>query len=255
MTAGAIRRPPSASSPSVMKKIALVAVIALTALLARSEVKAQESTVQFSGYKWAVRDSAGSASGPGPNVFSHDAHNVHVDAQGNLHLSIQPAGAGWTSAELTLSRVLGYGTYQFDTDSGAHELDPNAVLGFFTWSDAPAQSHREIDIEFARWGHEADPLSAQYVVQPYQADGHLRRWARGHGGRETHTFRWAPGQVYFESRTAAGVYAAWNFVSATVPTPEGERVHLNLWLFEGKAPFSKSPVEVVIANFRFTPLP
>ncbi|MDQ4089270.1 MAG: hypothetical protein M3163_03045 [Actinomycetota bacterium] len=46
-------------------------------------------------------------------------------------------------------------------------LDPNVVLGLFSWSDDPAYNYREIDIEVARWGDVAGDTNAQYVVQPW----------------------------------------------------------------------------------------
>lgn len=60
--------------------------------------------------------------------------------------------------------------------SGAGNLDPNVVFGLFTWDDNPIQAHREIDVEFARWGATPaqDGSNAQWVVQPYDGADHLQ---------------------------------------------------------------------------------
>lgn len=56
------------------------------------------------------------------------------------------AGAPRQAAEVILSESLGYGTYSFTVSSPIGDLDPNVVLGLFTWSDDPAYHHREIDV-------------------------------------------------------------------------------------------------------------
>jgi hypothetical protein len=66
------------------------------------------------------------------------------------------------------------------------KLDPNVVLGLFTWSDKAPSAHREIDIEFARWANAADPTNAQYVVQAYGGAGHLARFTQLATATSTH---------------------------------------------------------------------
>ncbi|HET7684843.1 MAG TPA: glycoside hydrolase family 16 protein [Candidatus Limnocylindria bacterium] len=206
------------------------------------------TTVEFSGYTWTVKD-YGRKIGPGPNFFS--AANVNVAADG-LHLRISKSGNRWSCAEVILNDSFGYGTYSW-TIASAPDLDPNAVLGMFTWNDAPDYAHREIDIEFARWGNAADPTNGQYVVQPWDASGHLKRFTQPAGLTNTvHTFVWAPGEVRFVSRTASGaVIDSFTYVGADVPVPGGENARINLWLFRGSAP--QGPQEVIISDFTYTP--
>lgn len=210
--------------------------------------------VTWSGESWAIKTSR-SAVGPGPNVFSKS--NVSVDALGRLHLRIaRDASGAWSSAEIIGPRTYGYGTYTFTIDSAVHDLDPNVVLGLFTWSDRARFAHREIDIEFARWGSAVDPTNAQYVVQPHDIATHLRRFTQPSGTATTHRFTWRPGRIDWESRDAAGaLIAAFTYQGADVPPSDDERVRLNLWLFQGSAPTNGQPVEVVIRSFAFTPLP
>ena len=125
--------------------------------------------LSFSGYDWWVKTSAGQV-GPGPNYFSDSTNNVWLDGQGQLHLRITNRSNQWQCAELVSARTFGYGSYRFQLASPADNLNPNAVLGLFTWSDDPAYADREIDIECSRWGNAADPNNAQFVVQPYDLE-------------------------------------------------------------------------------------
>ena len=43
------------------------------------------------------------------------------------------------------------------------------------------------------------------------------------------------------------------YAASDVPTHGDERVHLNLWLFNGAAPRDGAPVDVTIESFQFTP--
>jgi len=237
----------------------LFAVVSALAMLASLPMRAPAAppapsgpaTVQFSGYSWTVK-AYNRKIGPGPNLFS--ASNVSVDGAGRLHLKIQRAGNRWTCAEVIANASLGYGTYSWTLGS-APDLDPNAVLGLFTWNDDPAYAHREIDIEFARWGNAADATNAQYVVQPYDASGHQLRWTQPSGLSGTvQTFTWAPGRVDFRStRSDGSVIASWSYVGSDVPVPGSENPRINLWLFRGAAPTDGQPIEVVIDRFAFTP--
>jgi hypothetical protein len=67
-------------------------------------------------------------------------------------------------------------SYNWTVTAGAGSLDPNVVLGLFTYDDSPDQTHREIDVEFARWGATPaqDGSNAQWVVQPYGGSDHLQ---------------------------------------------------------------------------------
>ena len=158
---------------------------------------------------------------------------------------------------MTLDHGLGYGTYRFTVASPIGSLDPNVILGLFTWSDDPAQNNREIDIEMSRWGSPTDPTNAQYVVAPANLPGHLTRFTQPSTTASTvHGFSWLPGRLGFASATAAGApIAAAAYAGGDVPTPGSERVHINLWLFRGLAPTNGSSVEVVLSSFAFTPAP
>jgi len=246
---------PTHRSPVPLRPLALV-VTACAILLAAGPASAAKpgypDRVTWSGETWSIKTSR-SAVGPGPNVF--DKANVSVDASGALHLWVRRnAGGTWTTSEIIGPRSYGYGTYRFRIASRVDALDPNAVLGLFTWSDRAPYAHREIDIEFARWGNAADPTNAQYVVQPYDAAGHLRRFTQPAGSPTIHAFTWRAGMVTWRSTDANGtLIASYAYSGTDVPKPGDERVRLNLWLFGGAAPLNGQPVEVLVSTFAYTP--
>lgn len=153
-----------------------------------------------------------------------------------------------------MKEALGYGTYVFELASDVSALDPNAVLGLFTWSERPEQAHRELDIEFSRWGLADDVCNAQYVVQPYERHGHLQRWQQPTGSRSTHRITWAPDFVRFVSSAQGHVVASWTFDSARqVPTPGDSTLRINLRQFQGRTPIGAQGDVVIVESFRFEP--
>jgi hypothetical protein len=139
-------------------------------------------------------------------------------------------------------------------DSDVSALAPSVVLGLFTWDDAPAEAHREIDIEFARWNSMSTAANAQYTVQPFDQTGHRLQFLQAHGAREIHEFTWAPQTVSFISRNSSGeVTHQWDYRAVDTPTPGQERPRMNLWLFRGSAPDSGGRVHIVVSDFTFTP--
>lgn len=213
-------------------------------------------TLEFSGYTWAVKASAGPV-GPGPNYFSDSAESVWVDAQGRLHLRIAYREGHWRAAEVSLRQTLGYGTYTFTLGS-VDGLDPNAVLGLFTWSDAAEDHHRELDIEVSRWGVPAND-NGQCVVQPYELPGHIARFPVLPGLAETrHSIRWTPEEVTCRSDglgtdgTPGAVIHSHSF-TGWLPHSRDEHARINLWLIGGAEPTDGRDVEAVISGFRFEP--
>ncbi len=217
--------------------------------------------LSFSGYDWWVKTSGGLV-GPGPNYFSDSTNNVWLDGQGQLHLRITHRTNQWQCAELVSARTFGYGSYRFQLASPANNLNPNAVLGLFTWSDDPAYTYREIDLECSRWGNAADVNNAQFVVQPYDLKGHLTRFAVPAGQTNASLwFTWETNRVSFQGQrgafapnpSPANILSNWTY-TLTVPQTGDENVRLNLWLSQGAAPTDNQEVEVVIASFQFMPL-
>lgn len=216
--------------------------------------------IQFSGYDWWVKASSDPV-GPGPNYFSSSTNNVWIDEQSQLHVRITNRSNQWQCAEVVSERSFGYGAYRFELNSNVDDIDLNAVLGLFTWSDDPAYAHREIDIEGSRWGNAADSNNAQFVVQPFDTAGHLARYdVPSNQTNSTHWFVWETNQVSFQSQRGSfkpganpdNLITNWVY-TLTVPQSGDENVRINFWLVNGAAPVGNHELEFVIKSFQFVP--
>jgi hypothetical protein len=217
-------------------------------------------TLHFSGYEWEIRQTP-SPRGGARNEY--DPANAWTDGGGRLHLRIAKAPEGWSCAEVTLRRSLGYGSYHFVVREIMH-MEPAAVLGLYTWDDLNSdQNHQEMDIEISRWG---DPVSknAQYVIQPYYVPVNVFRFMSPPGVM-THSFHWEPGRVSFKSiRGIAGkspgsetgakprVVAEHVFTSG-VPSPGSESIHISFYVYGKTRIPLQNEAEVIIEKFEYLP--
>jgi hypothetical protein len=204
--------------------------------------------VRFSGYDWEIREVPSDRGGP--NLF--DPANVWTDDKGFLHLAITRRQDQWTSAEVILTRSLGYGTYSFVVRDTS-ELDPAAAFSMITWDDRGAeQNHRELGIEISRWGDPSNK-NAQFVIQPYYVAANVARFDAP-PGTLTHSFRWEPERVSFKTvRGAPTDIVAAKELTSGVPSPGGEAIRINLYVF-GYSPLPmQNQAEVVIEKFEYLP--
>ncbi len=216
----------------------------------------------FSNYGWSVKTSGGSLAGPGPNYFSDSTNNVWVDTGGLLHLKITSTSNEWQCVEIISDRSFGYGQYRFSVQANVNGLDPNVVLGLFTWSNDSAYNDREIDIELSRWDYANGANNVEdYAISPY-GTGQLIYFALPSGiTNSTHSFIWQSNQVAFQSLNGqfnpappgTNILQTWNS-TAGIPPAGGEQVHINLWLDRGNPPVTNQPTEVVLSSFEFVPL-
>ena len=230
----------------------------LLAFTVAAVFKAGLRTIRFSDYTWHVKASE-APTGPGPNYFSGEPADVWVDKLGRLHLRIVKRGGRWYCSEVYSAKAFGYGTYAFTLASRVDQLDKNTVLGLFTWDDNdPAYAHREIDIEFTRWGDEA-AANAQFAVQPWDHPGHRHLFDMALSSVfSTHSFHWKAGDVLFSSRRGhapalAETIETWSYTGADIPPAGAGNARINLWLTDGTSPSNQQDVEVVVESFRFTP--
>jgi len=235
----------------------MIALVVTTVVLAAVS-PATARTVSFSGQQWTVKSSIGQV-GPGPNIFSDSKRNVFVDRRGRLHLRLTRSarhggrtGGVWYSAEVVGTKSLGYGTYTWTLDSRVDQLDPNAVLGLFTWSHDPAYNNREIDIEFTRFGNPMNPFNAQRTIAPYTNPANLSPFVQTTTRRSIHGFTWAPNQVTFQNSNP--MFGRWAYAGTDIPRIGDETPRMNLWLFQGRPPKRAKSIEVIIARFTFTPI-
>lgn len=208
-------------------------------------------TLRFSGYEWEVRSLD---SDRGGTRHGYDPSNAWTDEKGFLHLRIAQKAGQWTCAEVKLTRSLGYGSY-FVVVRDASQLDPAVVASMFTWDEqGDDTSHREMSIELTRWGDTANK-NAQYVVQPFYVPANVARFMAP-AGILTHSFRWEPGKVTFRSVSGDGTVngtpaVAEHVFNSGVPSPGGEVVHINLYVFGNNT--LQSEAEVVIEKFEYLP--
>jgi hypothetical protein len=208
-------------------------------------------TITFSGHEWLVRQLPNDRHG----MNDYDARNVWVDDAGHLHLLLSERDGRWTSADVRLTRSLGYGTYSFDVRDTS-QLDPAAAFSMYTYDPLGAdQNFRELTIDVSRWG-EPGNMNGQFVVQPETVPANVFRLEIP-AGLVTLSFRWEPGRVSFQTlrrtgRTRGDVVAERAF-TARVPTAGAERLQMTL-LYDrrGVRPPAK-PVEVVVEKFVFLP--
>ncbi len=218
--------------------------------------------IHWQSLRWDIR--ATGTGGPGPNRW--DARNVQVDLAGDLRLGLVKRGGLWTCAELSTQQKIGFGTYDFDLIARPDKFVPQLVLGIFPYTlpEVGPDTTNEIDIEFARWGDPKNPVG-NFTVWPSVKEPGLEQTSHTFpvvlsGDYTSHRFVWTPTEVRFESRHGHGgageLISSWRFA----PSEPLKRIpqkllplHLNLWLFAGKAPSDNRPVEVVFRRFKYTP--
>ena len=217
-------------------------------------------TLQFSGYTWNVKASD-ALLGPGPNYFSDRTEDIWIDESGYLRLKIVAREGKWFSTEVFTTIPFGYGTYTFTLASPVDQLDPNVVLGLFTYDDtAPEQAYRELDIEFSRWGETAG-LNAQFVVQPWTNAGNRHRFNLDlQTVDSTHVFAWRADQIQFTSYRVTSSFLnlnepieSWLYTGIDVPPAGIGKARINLWLLNGNPPANGQEVEVIIKSFKMSP--
>ena len=98
-------------------------------------------SVHFSGYDWEIREAA---SDRGGTRNQYDAGNAWTDKKGFLHLRVLRQGDTWTSAEVSLTRSLGYGSYRFVTSdvSAVGTGHRPQLLHVGRWRPAPRNGYR-----------------------------------------------------------------------------------------------------------------
>jgi hypothetical protein len=228
-------------------------VIAVATTEGEKAERAASKTLRFSGYEWEIRQLASDRAG---TRNSFDPANAWTDERGFLHLRIARSSGEWTCAEVKLTRSLGYGSYTFVVRETS-QLEPAAVLSMFTREDSGSDpNNRELNIEISRWG---DPASknGQYVIQPYYVPANVARFAAP-PGTLTHSFRWEPGRVLFRTiRGAAPVegsrVVAEHVFTSGVPSPGGESIRVNLFVFGNNRNPLQNGAEVVIEKFEYLP--
>src|SRR5664279_2537074 len=85
-------------------------VVAVVAAKGTPTTATDLKVIHFSGYDWTVRSGANDRGG---EVNVYDPANAWTDQKGYLHLHMGESNGRWSSAEVSLTHSLGYGTYRF----------------------------------------------------------------------------------------------------------------------------------------------
>jgi hypothetical protein len=206
--------------------------------------------LQFSGYFWEVREAAND---PGGTRNLYNRENAWTDRDGLLHLRLTRVQNRWMSAEVKLTRSLGYGTYRFVIQDVSH-IESAVVLALFTWDDYGPS--REMDIEISRWG-EPEDKNAQFVIQPYVVPANTVRFEAPRGTL-TYWMRWAPGSATFQvsrgtSPNPQSKPLFEHVFTSGIPAPGDERIRMNLYVYDNNRHPLEHENEVVIERFEFFP--
>jgi hypothetical protein len=225
--------------------------ILAVAIVEGPKIKRQDrKTLLFDGYEWQVRQTS---SDPGGTPNDYDPANATVDEKGFLHMRIAGSPEHWSSAEVSLRRSVGYGTYRFVV-RGVSQLEPAAVFSMFTWDDDGPS--REMDIEMSRWGQTGSD-NGQFVIQPYYLPANTVRF-QAPPGVATFMLRWEAGRAQF--RAFRGAVSSWetqpianHTFTSGVPSAGNESVHLNLYVFANKENPLRRGAEVIVETFEYLP--
>lgn len=217
--------------------------------------------INFAGYRWKIK-APYCLAGPGPNMFSCD--NVRLDSDG-LHFKISYKNSKWTCAEAYIDNYLGgYGQYIFNIKGRVDLIDPNMVVGLFTWDNDYANYFRELDIEFSKWSDAQNPANAQFVAQPWSVPENIFRFNVALSDTEdelTVILCWQ--NSYADFAVYKGIYtntfpsnkliSRWKYSGASLPQPGNEHIRVNFWLNEGRSPGDNIEREFVLKNFIYLP--
>ena len=206
------------------------------------------STLDFSGLKWNVSNGF---SGPGPNNWFNGINSVWIDNSGNLHLTIRKIGDNWYCSGISAQDTMGYGEYSFSVLSNVELYDLNIVVGLFNYEN----DTKEIDIEFSRWG-DAASNPGWYVVQPSEPlISSLSFPLNLTAPSSSHKFTWTKESIKFQSYQAScDLIKEWTYQGSKNPIPNQLKPHINFWLFKGLPTSNQNNAELVISNFKYTPI-
>jgi hypothetical protein len=226
-----------------------------------SEFYAANDTLIFSGYQWTTKESNEKYTGPGRNFFAGGKENVWVDEQDRMHIRTTHRNGRWYCAEARLVESLGYGKYIFHLEANPAKLDKDLVVGFFTYDHHDTMHHhREIDIEFSRWGDE-NAKNSQYVLQPFDIPENVYRFETDLSRKTRHEISWKKNRIQFTSSYVTerndsviyDKYAEWTYKPKRKLTRNKEKFSMNVWIYKADFPSDFNDYEFVVSKFEFIP--
>jgi len=231
------------------KQTLIITIVLLAGVICFPTTAVQARTVNFSGYDWQVKSGHNA---PGPNYWNDSTSGVSVDTTGKLHLFVTNVAGQWKSSEVYLDKSFGYGTYEFVIESRVDLIDKNLIAAPFLYAD----DTRELDIEFTRWGVE-DGDNLLFSVQPTTGAAPTNEKTillPAITGVTTNKIEWTGDYIRFSVYEDSKKLAGWEYNGQNNFIPGNERVHINFWQLNGKAPASGKTEEIIFKSFSFKPL-
>ncbi len=208
----------------------------------------KEEPLFFSDYWWIVKTSR-AAVGPGPNHFSSDG--VQENSRG-IELEIRKQQGRWRSGEIFTLDHFGYGTHSL-LFSIPEPLDSNAVFGFFLYNSDEPPFYNEIDFEAARWGVAENPPFS-FTLQPYAVPGNSLAFYAEEAGEYLCRIAWQSEEILFTLSDETGrILLQWAYRGDAIPVDTESRIHLNLWLFQGRPPAGDGGLRVQVFSYKYEP--
>src|SRR5271165_1075711 len=222
-------------------------VLAIAVVESDGVPSASGKSLLFGGYEWMIRQIPASPAG---TQNDYDPANAWADENGHLHLRISGRSGHWSSAEVHLTRSLGYGSYRFTVRDLAH-LEPSAVFAMVTAD--PNVVSGEMDIEISKWG-ELTGRNGQFVIQPYYVPANTVQF-QVPAGTATFLLRWSAGRATFQSFSGenANTLLREHVFTSGVPSPATESVRMNLYVFGDTRNPLRQGTEVVVDSFEYLP--
>jgi len=266
-----------------MKPLFLFGISCLLIILNPLVTAAQSRELKFSGYTWKISD--GNATMNHTNLWKYDKEMQFVDAQGKLHLKMKRIFGVWYCSQIQLDHSLGLGKYEFCIDNQLTNLDKRTALSIFLNDDQnndglieASKSEAEINITFSRW-NKSNNANCWYIVKPLPT-GCIGKCPPDNtcGGMQCYSLnnnaaKIISSEINWISRSSVVLtsylgrlvnagkinynLAKKQFKNVNLPKPGIEKLTISVWFFGGNQPEicqKGEEMEVIISQFRFTPL-
>lgn len=191
--------------------------------------------------------------------------NIYVDSDDNLVLVLTNLNNFPVGCEVyTQQRGFGYGTYIITTATRLDTLYPNIAFGgLYTFDFPNPPDWHEIDVNEVRTygGNTSKQILKNHVYN----NGGTREFITSNQNIsseiiQTHRMIWTNSDITFDSFIGDGVEGT-NYFHAVhntnIPTPDTERMHINIWTdsdtsISSDGAVKATPIEVKIKNVSFT---